>query len=64
MKRGDLVRRDKDGRVFRLTLVNDRVFSGESADGQWSGCGGPIGFLYAGYARTTSPSSATDRSPE
>jgi hypothetical protein len=55
-KRGDLIRRLIVGpptglthtRLFRLTLVNKTVFSAESADGEWSGWGGPIQGLREG----------------
>lgn len=52
-KVGDLVRRGPIAgasqlpRLFRLTLVTDRVFSAKSADGLWMGWGGPISTLYA-----------------
>ena len=49
---GDLVRRGpipgatQFARLFKLTLVTDKVFSADSADGQWSHWGGPIGRLH------------------
>jgi hypothetical protein len=51
-KKGDIVIRGpipgatQTPRRFRLTLVNDRVFSAESADDRWSGWGGPIADLH------------------
>lgn len=51
-KVGDLVRRGaipggtQFDRLFKLTLVTNKVFSADSADGQWSHWGGSIRQLH------------------
>jgi hypothetical protein len=54
IKQGDLVRHRRTRRLFRLDVVNKKVFQGWSADGQWAGCGGPISFLRE-YELVTEP---------
>lgn len=53
LKKGDLIKRlprypGGGTRLFRLTLINQRVFSAESADQYWSGWGGPLDSLREG----------------
>lgn len=53
LKAGDRIRRIKDGRVFKLAVinfggVNGGVFSATSDDGEWGDWGGPISNLVYG----------------
>lgn len=67
-KVGDLVRQKQTGRVFRLDVVNKKVFQGWIEDGsgkKWLGCGGTISQLAIGYEPVSEPQdSPTDQTKE